>query len=420
MLPTTASSGEIDGADFAEDGDADFAGVGHFGLDAFGDVAGDEFGGGVVAAFGIDDDADFAAGLDGEGLADALEARGDAFEFLQALDVAFEGFAAGTGAGAGDGVGGHDDRGVGAGGGDIVVVSADGVEDGFGLVEFADEFHAEGGVAAFLIVVHGFADVVEESGAAGEGAVETEFIGDHLAEEGDFDGVAEDVLAVAGAVVESADLFGDFGMEAGDVAFEDGFFAHLADVVFDFLLGEINDFLDARGVDAAVGDEFFHGDFRDFAADGIEAVDGDDAGGVVDDDIDAGGLLEGADVAAFAADDAAFHVVAGNLHALGGAFAGDFGGVALHRLEQDVRGFLLGFFLGLVFDAGDHEGGIVAGFVFDAAEEELAGFVRAHAGDAKEHVFLLGERFVELLFFAFDVFLAVGEAAFRCFRGFFP
>src|SRR4051812_891388 len=31
--------GEVDGADFAQEGHADFAGVGHFGLDALGDVA---------------------------------------------------------------------------------------------------------------------------------------------------------------------------------------------------------------------------------------------------------------------------------------------------------------------------------------------------------------------------------------------
>ena len=91
---------------------------------------------------------------------------------LQALDVAFQRFAPGPGPGAGDRVGGHDDRRVGRGRRDVAVVAADGVEHGFGLVELAAELHADRRVAAFLVVVHGLADVVQQAGAAGEGAVE--------------------------------------------------------------------------------------------------------------------------------------------------------------------------------------------------------------------------------------------------------
>ena len=45
------------------------------------------------------------------------------------------------------------------------------------------EVHAYLGVAALHLVVHCFTDVVEEAAAAGDGAVEPELVGDHLAEE---------------------------------------------------------------------------------------------------------------------------------------------------------------------------------------------------------------------------------------------
>ena len=64
-------------------------------------------------------------------------------------------------------------------------------------------------------------------------------------------------------------------------------------------------------MDAAVGDELGERDPGDLAADRVEARDDDGLGRVVDDQVDAGRLLEGADVAALAADDPALHLVAG-------------------------------------------------------------------------------------------------------------
>ena len=82
----------------------------------------------------------------------------------------------------------------------------------------------------------------------------------------------------------------------------------------------------------------------DLAADGVEAADDHHAGRVVDDHIDAGRLFEGADVAPFAADDAALHFVAGNIDRAGRALGGVGGGVALDGGEQDVAGLLVDHF----------------------------------------------------------------------------
>ena len=89
-----------------------------------------------------------------------------------------------------------------------------------------------------------------------------------------------------------------------------GALAGLAHDEVDLGLGLGDDLLDAAGVDAAVGDELGDGDPGDLAADRVEAREDDRLGGVVDDEVHAGRLLEGADVAALAADDAALHLVA--------------------------------------------------------------------------------------------------------------
>ena len=51
----------------------------------------------------------------------------------------------------------------------------------------------------------------------------------------------------------------------------------------------------------------------DLAPDAVEPRNDDNPGRVVDDDVDAGRLLEGANVPPLAADDSPFHVVVGNV-----------------------------------------------------------------------------------------------------------
>ena len=49
-----------------------------------------------------------------------------------------------------------------------------------------------------------------------------------------------------------------------------GSFAGLDDFLFDLLADFVDDFLDAGGADASVGDELVEGESRDFASHGVE------------------------------------------------------------------------------------------------------------------------------------------------------
>ena len=94
--------------------------------------------------------------------------------------------------------------------------------------------------------------------------------------------------------------------------------------------------LDPRRVDAAVLDQLRQRQPRDLAADAVERGEHDRLRRVVDDEVDAGEVLERADVAALAADDPALHVVGGELderdRRLGGVARGD----ALERVGDEV------------------------------------------------------------------------------------
>ena len=86
--------------------------------------------------------------------------------------------------------------------------------------------------------------------------------------------------------------------------------AFLAHRLVGLVLHLLDDFFDARRMDAAVGDQPLDRLLGDLAAVGIEAGQDDRARRVVDDQVDAGGELERADVAALAADDAPLEIVA--------------------------------------------------------------------------------------------------------------
>ena len=158
-----------------------------------------------------------------------------------------------------------------------------------------------------------------------------------------------------------------------------------------------NSLLDARGVNAAVGDEGLERDPPDFAAHRVETREDDCFRSVVDDEIDPRHLLERPDVATFSADDPALHVVAGDVDDRDGRLGGVVGGDALDRDPNDVAGTLVGLFASASLRVADDGRGLLLDVVLDAVDEFGARLVGGHAGDALETVALFRDRILEFL-----------------------
>ena len=142
-------------------------------------------------------------------------------------------------------------------------------------------------------------------------------------------------------------------------------------------------------MNAAVGDQAFDRLLGDFAAVGIEAGQDDRAGRVVDDQVDAGGELERADVAPLAADDAALEIVARQIDHRHRRFDRVLGGAALDRFGDVVLGAVGRRFARFGVEALQQVRGVVARVAFDLLEQQLLGLVGGQAGDAFELVLLL-------------------------------
>ncbi len=421
---------------FADDGDFDDAGVLEFVFDSLADRAGDFARFLVVDFRRANDDADFATRLDGVGFQNAGQIRGDLFEAFEALEVVALGFGAGTGAGGGKGVCGNEETGVNAFGGDFLVVGGDGVDDCVRFAVGAEEIAADEGVAAFVFFADGFADVVEKAGAFRDDRVETDFGSEHGGKEGDFDGVVEDVLVEGIAVFEAAENGEDFVVDAGQIQAVDGFLAVADDFGVDAGLGLGEVIFDAGGVDASVLDEAFEGDFGDFAADGIEAGNEEGIGGFVDQQSGAGDGFEAFDVAAFAPDDAALHVLAGEADGGGGDIALGAACDALHRGDEEGAGLVLDLFFGTFEEFAAVVPDFVLAFAADFFEElffgvfggkladhfEFSAVEPEHVADRLAALFEGGGFAFEFFAAGFEVggdlgggFLPVGEIAFAVF-----
>ena len=84
------------------------------------------------------------------------------------------------------------------------MVGLDGVEDVLFFLKLPAELHAQVDMGALVLVVQGLADVVEQSRPLGGVDVQSQLRGHEARDVADLDGVLEDVLPVAGAVMEAA------------------------------------------------------------------------------------------------------------------------------------------------------------------------------------------------------------------------
>ena len=187
--------------------------------------------------------------------------------------------------------------------------------------------------------------------------------------------------------------------------------ALLADLFLGLVLHFLDDFLDARRMDAAVRDQALDGFLRDLAAVGIEAGEDDRARRVVDDEIDAGGDLEGADVPPFTADDAALQVVAREIDDRYGRLDRVLGGAPLDRFGDVVLRAIDGGLARLGIEALEEVRRVVARLAFDLLDQQLLRFVGGEAGDALELVLLVRDELLVLRRGGCGAALAIDERA---------
>jgi hypothetical protein len=234
------------------------------------------------------------------------------------------------------------------------------MDDRLGLAVALRHLPGDGRVRALDLVGHRLADIVQEGRALGRLHARPELGGHHTRQVRALERVLEDVLAVARPVAEAAEDLDELLVHLPAVRLEDGLLPGLADEVVDLRLRPVVHLLDAGRVDAAVLDELDQRQLGHLAADSVERREHDRLRGVVDDEVDAGEVLEGADVPALAADDPPLHVVRGQLDDRDRRLRGVARRHPLKRVGDEIPRTTLGVRAGFLLELAHHAGQVVA------------------------------------------------------------
>ena len=297
------------------------------------------------------------------------------------------------------------------------MVGLDGVDDLFLLLVLPGEFHAQLHMGALHLMIDGLAQIVKQTGPLGSLHIGTQLGGHHAGNVGHLDGVLQNVLAIAGAVMETAQHLHQLGVEVADAALEHGALALGLDGGLHLTAGLLHHFLDMGGMDTAVSDQLFQCQPGDLPADRLEAGDGDGLRCIVDDEIHTGQSLDGTDVAALAADDTALHLVIGQGNHTDGQLGHGVRRAALDGLSHHFAGAGLAFLFHPGLHLFDLEGSLVGHFALHLLNEVFLGLVSGKAGDLFQHSRLALLDGADLLLFLLHGRVLLGQRFFLLLNG---
>ena len=243
----------------------------------------------------------------------------------------------------------------------------------------AADIHTDLDMAALDLVVKGLADIMQQTGTAGQRDVHAHLACQQTGQPGHLHAVGQSVLAKAGAVLQAADELDEVGVQAVDAKLHHGALALPLHLQLKVVAALLHRLLNAGGVDAAITDQALQRHAGNLAAGLVKGGQGDGLRGIIDDKIHAGGSFQRADVAALTADDTALHLVAGQGHHADGGLAAVVSGAAADGLTDHVAGDVIAVFLqvGLV---GSHTDSLLVGeLLVHLVQQHFAGILLAQA-----------------------------------------
>ena len=174
-----------------------------------------------------------------------------------------------------------------------------------------------------------------------------------------------------------------------DIGLKDSTFAFSLDGSIYLTLSLLHHLLDTGRVDAAVQDQLLQRQPGDLPADRVKAGYCDSLRRVVDDQVHPGQGLQGADIAAFAADDTALHLIVGQGHHGHRGLRHMVSSTALNGQGDDLTGLGVSLVLEAGLDFLDLHRRLVGHVGLQLAEEISFRLLCGKAGDLLQHIYLL-------------------------------
>src|SRR5690554_506023 len=204
----------------------------------------------------------------------------------------------------------------------------------------------------------------------------------------------QDILSIAGSIVEPSNILHQLGMQAVNANFKGCLITLLADDAFDFLPRLLYHFLDAGRMDSSILNQLLQSKTGNLPPDGIESRQNHSLWSIVDDQVDTCERLQCPDVATFASDDAAFHLVVGQSNHRNSCLGHVIRCTALNGCGNNLSSFLFALFFSSFLSFANNAGHIAFDFFANLIEEQFSGFI---AGEISQSFQLLNLPVIELL-----------------------
>ena len=249
----------------------------------------------------------------------------------------------------------------------------DGPADGLGHAILLGDIAADVGVRALDLVGHRLADVVQQGAGLADLDVGADLGGQHRGDPRGEHAFLEDVAAVAGAEAQVAQLLDQLWVQAAHTGLKHRLFARFLQDLVHLLAGLLHHLLDTGRVDAAIDNQLGQRDPGDLAPDGVEARKRHRFRRVVDDQVDARGLLQRTDVSSLAADETTLHLIIGQRNGGDCGLCNYISSQALNGHNHVLAGIVVRFVLVLLLQLPVLAGKLVPRFVFGLSNHLIVG-----------------------------------------------
>ncbi|MNW57291.1 hypothetical protein D3C74_350840 [compost metagenome] len=263
-----------------------------------------------------------------------------------------------------------------------------------------------------------FTDIVQQTCPFGKSDVFAQLSSHQSGQISDFHRVFQYVLTVACPELESSQNLDQIRMQGMHAHFERSLFAVFANAFVHFPAGFLDHFFDPGRMNPSVRHQFLQGGPSDFTANWVKARQDHRFRCIVDNEIDPSQGFECADIPAFPADDPSLHFFVRQRYDGNRRLRHMIGSATLNRQRNNLAGFLIRFFLRLLFNVFNHLRGFMTYFLLHVVQNDRTGIFHRKVGNSLQFLNLTLVNQVDLLLCFFDSFLFADHLLFFTFKRF--
>ena len=157
------------------------------------------------------------------------------------------------------------------------------VDNQIGLAELLGDFAADFHMGTFHFVVDGLANIVQETGTLSQNYVHAQLASHYASQICYLHRVVQHVLAIAGAVTQTAQQLNQLRMQAMHAHCKGGLLASFLNLLLNLFLCLLHHLFNTGRMDTTIVDELFQSDACNLAAHGVKAGNNNSLGGIIND-----------------------------------------------------------------------------------------------------------------------------------------